>query len=70
MPYSSQNIGNYLIQRLYDHGVLHVFGVPGDFVLGFYQEIILSNKLKVINIYDEQVIFGFMKICLNLFKKC
>ena len=54
MPYSSQNIGNYLIQQLYDHGVRHVFGVLRDFVLGFYQEIILSNKLKVINIYDEQ----------------
>ena len=47
MPYSSQNIGNYLIQQLYDHGVRHVFGVPGDFVLGFYQEIILSNKLRL-----------------------
>ena len=32
-----QNIGSYLIQRLYDHGVRHIFGVPGDFVLGFYQ---------------------------------
>jgi indolepyruvate decarboxylase len=28
----SQNVGNYLIQRLYDHGVRHIFGVPGDFV--------------------------------------
>ncbi len=50
----SQNIGNYLIQRLYDHGVRHIFGVPGDFVLGFYQELIQSNKLKVINTCDEQ----------------
>lgn len=50
----SQNIGNYLIQRLYDHDVRHIFGVPGDFVLGFYQELIQSNKLKVINTCDEQ----------------
>jgi TPP-dependent 2-oxoacid decarboxylase len=49
-----QNIGNYLIQRLYDHGVRHIFGVPGDFVLGFYQQLIQSNKLKVINTCDEQ----------------
>jgi TPP-dependent 2-oxoacid decarboxylase len=50
----NQNVGGYLIQRLYDHGVRHVFGVPGDFVLGFYQQLIQSNKLKVINTCDEQ----------------
>jgi indolepyruvate decarboxylase len=50
----SQNVGSYLIQRLYDHGVRHVFGVPGDFVLGFYEKLIESNKLKVINTCDEQ----------------
>jgi indolepyruvate decarboxylase len=50
----SQNVGSYLIQRLYDHDVRHIFGVTGDFVLGFYQELIQSNKLKVINTCDEQ----------------
>src|ERR671925_2059645 len=50
----SQNVGGYLIQRLYDHDIRHIFGVPGDFVLGFYQELIRSNKLKVINTCDEQ----------------
>jgi indolepyruvate decarboxylase len=50
----SQNVGNYLIQRLYDHGVRHIFGVPGDFVLGFYQQLMQSNKLKIINTCDEQ----------------
>src|ERR671931_1898829 len=51
----SQNISSYLIQLLYDHGVRHVFGVPGDFVLGFYQELIKpNNKLKVVNTCDEQ----------------
>jgi TPP-dependent 2-oxoacid decarboxylase len=49
-----QNVGGYLIQRLYDLGVRHIFGVPGDYVLGFYQELIRSNKLKVINTCDEQ----------------
>jgi TPP-dependent 2-oxoacid decarboxylase len=49
-----QNVASYLIQRLYDHDVRHIFGVPGDFVLGFYQELIQSNKLKVINTCDEQ----------------
>jgi TPP-dependent 2-oxoacid decarboxylase len=50
----NQNVGGYLIQRLYDNGVRHMFGVPGDFVLGFYQELIQSNKLRVINTCDEQ----------------
>ena len=50
----NQNVGGYLIQRLYDKGVRHMFGVPGDFVLGFYKELIQSNKLRVINTCDEQ----------------
>jgi indolepyruvate decarboxylase len=49
-----QIVGTYLIQRIYDHGVRHIFGVPGDFVLGFYQQLNDSNKLKVINTCDEQ----------------
>jgi TPP-dependent 2-oxoacid decarboxylase len=49
-----QTIGTYLIQRIYDHGVRYVFGVPGDFVLGFYQQLNDSNKLKIINTCDEQ----------------
>ena len=31
-----QTIGLYLIQRLQDYGLEHVFGIPGDFVLQFY----------------------------------
>src|SRR5919199_3106370 len=49
-----QTIGTYLIQRIYDHGVHYIFGVPGDFVLGFYQQLNDSNKLKIINTCDEQ----------------
>ena len=47
-------VGGYLIQSLYDHGVRHIFGVPGDFVLGFYQQLSQYNKLKIINTCDEQ----------------
>ncbi|HEY2826022.1 MAG TPA: thiamine pyrophosphate-dependent enzyme [Pirellulales bacterium] len=31
------SIGGYLIRRLQDYGVRHVFGIPGDYVLGFYK---------------------------------
>ncbi len=30
------SIGQYLIERLQDYGVGHVFGIPGDYVLSFY----------------------------------
>ena len=38
----SQRIGAYLLQRLADNGVEHIFGVPGDYVLGFYDMLVHS----------------------------
>src|SRR5271165_5292905 len=49
----SPTIGEYLIQRLHAHGVRHVFGIPGDYVLGFYDQLSRS-KLRLINTCDEQ----------------
>ena len=46
-------IGDYLIQRLQALGVRHVFGVPGDYVLGFMHQLECSD-LQVINTCDEQ----------------
>lgn len=48
------SIGEYLIQQLYAHGVRHIFGVPGDYVLGFYDQLIRGNLLKMVNTCDEQ----------------
>src|SRR5437667_1702116 len=50
---NSPSIGEYLIQRLYAHGVRHVFGIPGDYVLGFYEQL-SKSKLRIINTCDEQ----------------
>ncbi|MGH9877460.1 MAG: thiamine pyrophosphate-binding protein, partial [Nitrososphaerales archaeon] len=36
---TSDTVGSYLIQQLYAHGVHHVFGVTGDYVLGFYDQL-------------------------------
>lgn len=47
-------IGEYLIDRLHAHGVRHVFGIPGDYVLGFYDLLEHSPKLSLINTCDEQ----------------
>lgn len=35
-PAAPETIGGYLIRRLQDHGLGHLFGVPGDYVLAFY----------------------------------
>jgi TPP-dependent 2-oxoacid decarboxylase len=50
---TSLSIGEYLIQRLHAHGVRHVFGIPGDYVLTFY-DLLSKSKLRVINTCDEQ----------------
>src|SRR6266852_516018 len=50
---SAARIGDYLIQRLHALGVRHVFGVPGDYVLGFMHELERSD-LRLINTCDEQ----------------
>src|SRR6184192_1233998 len=50
---TSNSIGEYLIQRLDAHGVRHVFGIPGDYVLGFYEQL-LRSPLHIVNTCDEQ----------------
>lgn len=47
------SIGTYLIQRLYEHGVHHVFGVPGDFILGF-NKLLEDSSIQFVNTCDEQ----------------
>src|SRR5467141_3187475 len=50
---SSARIGDYLIEQLYAHGVRHIFGIPGDYVLGFY-DLLAHSKLTIVNTCDEQ----------------
>src|SRR6266513_2536998 len=50
---TSPSVGEYLIQRLSAHGVRHVFGIPGDYVLGFY-DLLQKSKLRIVNTCDEQ----------------
>ena len=46
-------VSQYLIEKLRAYGVEHAFGIPGDYVLGFYDELERS-PLQVINTSDEQ----------------
>lgn len=50
---SGPAIGDYLIARLHALGVRHVFGIPGDYVLGFY-DALQKSRLQIINTCDEQ----------------
>jgi indolepyruvate decarboxylase len=45
-------VGQYLINRLLELNVNHVFGVPGDYVLGFFDQMVAS-PLKVIGTCTE-----------------
>jgi indolepyruvate decarboxylase len=49
----SIGIGHYLIEQLHRRGVRYVFGVPGDYVLGFY-DMLEHSPLRVVNTCDEQ----------------
>ena len=46
-------LGEYLINQLYSLNVHHIFGIPGDYVLGFYDQL-TKSKIKIINTCDEQ----------------
>lgn len=51
MP-ATTTVGEYLIHRLIELGARHVFGVPGDYVLGFYDQLVESD-LEVIGTCTE-----------------
>lgn len=42
-------LGEFLLRRLKEAGLDHIFGVPGDFVLGFCNQI-LKSDIKYIGI--------------------
>jgi TPP-dependent 2-oxoacid decarboxylase len=49
----SRIIGEYWIERLRKLGVRHVFGVPGDYVLGF-RNMLQRSPLRIVNTCNEQ----------------
>ncbi len=49
---SLPTIGGYLIQRLQDYGLKHIFGIPGDFVLQFYN-MLEESPIEVIGATRE-----------------
>src|SRR5436190_1596519 len=52
VPPADLSIGEYLIRRLQDHGVRDVFGIPGDYVLGFYS-MLEHSPIQVVGCCKE-----------------
>lgn len=49
---STSTVGQYLIYRLGELGLRHVFGIPGDYVLRFY-DMLTRSKLSVVGTCTE-----------------
>jgi len=52
MKSSEITVAEYLLTRLKEIGVDHLFGVPGDFVLGFFNQV-LKSDLKYVGTCNE-----------------
>jgi indolepyruvate decarboxylase len=48
----AKTVGQHLIRRLQEYGVGHVFGIPGDYVLGFYDQL-SKGPLQVVGTIKE-----------------
>ncbi len=49
---SRMTVGKYLVKRLEEIGVKHVFGVPGDYVLGF-MDLIVQSDMEFVGTCNE-----------------
>lgn len=47
------HVADFLIERLENHDVKHVFGIPGDYVLGFYNKLSENENIELVNTTDE-----------------
>jgi indolepyruvate decarboxylase len=54
----AQTIGEYLLQRLHEAGIRHVFGVPGDYILRFYQQLSESRIAHVGTTREDTAAFA------------
>jgi len=51
-PRTGISIGEYLIQRLQDYGIHDIFGLPGDYILGFYS-MLEESPINVVGCCSE-----------------
>ncbi len=48
----AMTVGRYLLERLRQRGVRHIFGVPGDYVLGFY-DLMEASPIEFVGTSSE-----------------
>jgi indolepyruvate decarboxylase len=53
MNLQSTTIGDYLLSRLFELGIRHIFGVPGDFNLWFLEQTIKYSKIAFVGCCNE-----------------
>lgn len=46
-------VARFLLHRLREIGCEHIFGVPGDFVLGFFNQILASEEVEYVGTCNE-----------------
>jgi len=52
LPFSNSTVAGYLLWRLYQLGMDHIFGVPGDFAMGIF-ELIEKSPIKYVGMCNE-----------------
>jgi len=48
------SVADFLIERLENSGIRHVFGIPGDYILHFFGKLCESKKIELVNNADEE----------------
>src|SRR5438105_2464949 len=48
----------FLLGELWNHGVRHVFGIPGDFVLNLYEALEADGRFQLVRLSHEPAV-GF-----------
>ena len=52
------NLHTYLFDQLWNHGVRHIFGIPGDFVLNLYEALEDDGRFQLVRLSHEPAV-GF-----------
>ena len=51
-------VGQYLIQKLLQHGVNHVFGIPGDYIIRFWTAMTHSDLKYIVTTKEDAAGFA------------
>lgn len=58
LPGETTTIANYLLYKLKEFGVDHIFGIPGDYVINFFSEIEKSDIKTIVPCTEQGAAFA------------